>query len=124
MPFEDVCFNFTINSTFSIKKQYQRFIPKNLIDYNSKNNLFWFEDVFQNKKTAIKCILGLYYKKSKDDLSIFNDIISQCKHYIAIDYDKKTIEMYHLSNLVYFNKISLEEAMSFFYLDELEVYGY
>jgi len=131
MQFRDLYFEFEVEpipiSTLSLKLDSSSIIPRHVQDYDEKNYLSRFEDVFANKLTAVRCILAVHHRYTPYHLhlDIFDYIIDKCKKWICLGYDLKKREALHLTNLIFFKKLDLVQAMiDFFLMDELEVYGY
>ncbi len=131
MQFRDLYFEFEVEpipiSTLSLKLGSSSIIPRHVQDYDEKNHLSRFEDVFANKLTAVRCILAVHHRYTPyhRHLDIFDYIIDKCRKWICLDYDLKEREALHLTNLIFFKKLDLVQAMiDFFLMDELEVYGY
>ena len=123
--FHDVYFLFDIQpvpvSTLALQMNSNSIIPKAYRYYDLEKGYEFFEDVFQDKITAIRCILSVHYRfhSYKKHLDLFDYIINKCEKWISDDYVKKRIKMFHLANLVFFGKKRFEDVLMEFMMDAL-----
>ncbi len=116
MNFCDIYFTFDVqfdSSVLKLKLSSKSIIPVHCREVNL--------DLCLNKTSKIKNILALCYndKKYHEHINVMQNIIDKSQFWI-FNFDKKRItECYHLTNLVFFGKKNILDAMHFLTTEEI-----